>query len=355
MRKVLYYAVMALVASSVMVACEKDNNGDDNGGGNGGGTTVRLAVPQLSIVDTTDNGIVVGWAEIANAATYDVVLNDDEANMISVSETQYEVLTPEGGTYRVRVRSVPAEGSEYTESQWSATLEFSVRAASGEIPAEYQPWIGFWTVSSDKSVKWAPDPANPQYVSPQIVDEPKTAEVEFYYSPDALQDESGNPVGCAIMVGWSDLEVSTGSELPIFSMLDENGGLGLYTGFSVAQLEDGSYLGPLGICTVDGELTIVSGQYPAFTMNLSGETATATPYSGKLSDERPFTVNALDFFSYAASGGDVGVFTEAVSMAGTITMTKSANQSAARFACSFDELESFSAEAFGVARSVNAK
>ena len=42
-------------------------------------------------------------------------------------------------------------------------------------------------------------------------------------------------------------------------------------------------------------------------------------------------------------------------MAGTITMTKSANQSAARFACSFDELESFSAEAFGVARSVNAK
>ena len=196
MRKVLYYAVMALVASSVMVACEKDNNGDDNGGGTGGGTTVRLAVPQLSIVDTTDNGIVVGWAEIANAATYDVVLNDDEANMISVSETQYEVLTPEGGTYRVRVRSVPAEGSEYTESQWSATLEFSVRAASGEIPAEYQPWIGFWTVSSDKSVKWAPDPADPQYVSPQIVDEPKTAEVEFYYSPDAIQDESGNPIGC---------------------------------------------------------------------------------------------------------------------------------------------------------------
>ena len=127
MKRVLIYALAAFALSSFMVSCDKEEKTPD---------PQALGVPKLSLADTTATSVTVKWDAVENAASYEVMLDNDEANLIPVTGTEYELATPEEGTYTVKVRALPAEGENYLTSEWSEPIEYELK---GEEPDPDEP------------------------------------------------------------------------------------------------------------------------------------------------------------------------------------------------------------------------
>lgn len=127
MKRVLIYALAAFALSSFMVSCDKEEKTPD---------PQALGAPKLSLADTTATSVTVKWDAVENAASYEVMLDNDETNLIPVTGTEYELATPEEGTYTVKVRALPAEGENYLTSEWSEPIEYELK---GEEPEPDEP------------------------------------------------------------------------------------------------------------------------------------------------------------------------------------------------------------------------
>ena len=122
-----------------------------------------------------------------------------------------------------------------------------------------------------------------------------------YNSGEAVQMET-----IATVANNGDLKLMTGVEVQMY------GEHGMITWCGFSAFEDGWYR--------------VGGEYPAYTLKIGNDknTATGTPYSGKLSDESPFTTGAYEIAIIAANGGGMQFYTDNTtgSLSGNWTLTK---------------------------------
>ena len=96
-------------------------------------TYVRGEVPTISkptdlnVTDITMNSAVVSWD--SDAKVFELCINNDESNLISVSDNSYELTNLVAGTsYEVKVRAVSAD----MRSQWSETVSFTTLLCAPE-------------------------------------------------------------------------------------------------------------------------------------------------------------------------------------------------------------------------------
>lgn len=92
MKKFLIMIIAILLITSLAVTLVACTDYDDEG-------RVVLKTPSLTV-----NGNTVSWNSVKNAEKYGIVLNDDEANEITLTGTTYTVIL--GGTNTIRVRAI---------------------------------------------------------------------------------------------------------------------------------------------------------------------------------------------------------------------------------------------------------
>lgn len=297
MRKILYYAGMALIATSVLVACNQDDVGKTPDTPGGGGGTVRLAVPQPSFTDTTETSVTVTWEAIPNAASYTYALNGTEG---TTTEPQYVIETPNTGDYSFRVKAVPAEGStEYTESQWSPTITYNFQGfSSGPVEALSQ-WFGTYTVTSEYGILAQSD-ATQQGVAISKVSESVTLNITISEYPY----EGGDSI--AYITGWSSwasagCEGWEGESIPGWGMIDTDGNLYFLTDQNIGELTDGIdgvwlVMGYVNSPDYTGYSTITGTGY-GFVMTRDGDNVSVViPEDAELSDGGTFAYEAVDIF-----------------------------------------------------------
>ena len=109
MKRVLIYVFAVFALSSLLMSCDKDENTPDPS---------VLGTPELRLADTSATSVTVEWDAVENAASYEYTVNDGEPQ--PVTETSVQISTPEAGTYTVKVRALPEEGSEeFQPSDWA--------------------------------------------------------------------------------------------------------------------------------------------------------------------------------------------------------------------------------------------
>lgn len=92
MKKFLIMIIAILLITSLAVTLVACTDYDDEG-------RVVLKTPSLTV-----NGNTVSWSSVKNADKYGIVLNDDEANEITITGTTYTVVL--GGTNNIKVRAI---------------------------------------------------------------------------------------------------------------------------------------------------------------------------------------------------------------------------------------------------------
>ena len=299
MRKILYFAGMALMATLALASCKDDNGKDD--GGNGGGGAQRLAVPQLVLSDTTETSVTVSWGAIENAATYTYVFNNGEE--ASTAETSFIMETPEAGEYTFRVKAVPAEGSEeYTDSQWSSTITYVFKGEVQQPEGDLAQWIGTYSGTSTHVVNITSG------AQPTLSETPKNFELTFTASEDP---------NTLYVFGLSQLVDTDGNAWPMYAQLiqDETGQVG------ICILADATELPAIGTGGNNGEYDIIgmgiyqSGEDPAtiawvtglqwsFAFFLDGDNYVSYAARGYFNEDGTdtFTVIATDLFSIGNDG-----------------------------------------------------
>lgn len=107
MKKFLIMLIAILLITSLTVALVACVDYDDEG-------RVILKTPKLTV-----NGNAVSWSSVKNADKYGIVINDDEANEIIITGTNYTVIF--GGTNNVRVRAI-GDLKKYGYSAYSSNV-----------------------------------------------------------------------------------------------------------------------------------------------------------------------------------------------------------------------------------------
>ena len=288
MKRIFYFAAMALAACAVMVSCEKEQTTTK---------TNRLATPQVTAT-VGETEVSVSWEAIENAVSYEWTLNDGEAT--SITTTSFAIpmtdLTP--GDYTVSVVAYPEEGSEYQESR-PGIGTFVIPEEEIEPSEGILAWEGVYTLTSTHTMKIA---VEGQYIAPTYVESPCTRELTISAYP---YDDS-----LAIVYGLSDLTLldPDNNEFPAyaFAKLTPDNRLELKTTESEdymlgqAQFQDGTtgdlYFFALtwnAEAEAGKEFGIVSGG-PTFILENNGSAINGTPYSGQLTTGESFTVAATD-------------------------------------------------------------
>lgn len=308
MRKILYFAGMALMATLALASCKDDNGKDD--GGNGGGGAQRLAVPQLVLSDTTETSVTVSWGAIENAATYTYVFNNGEE--ASTAETSFIMETPEAGEYTFRVKAVPAEGSEeYTDSQWSSTISYVFKGSVVAPTEGLSKWFGTYTLTSTATaIMGVSDDGSS--LEPGYEPTPLTREITImpYEYDDSvalvlgltelvLQDQDGNQ-----MSGFHYARLLPSGELSIRADYDPmgKGADGMYC-IAALTFQDGSTAYAYAAAIIDMmNLSFVGEMDYSFVLIEENGEIVGLPVSGTLSGGDPFTVQATDIFAFDDSG-----------------------------------------------------
>lgn len=179
------------------------------------------------------------------------------------------------------------------------------------------PWLGTWNISSSQSFAWVA--GNEGYVNPQLSNTPKSGTITISADPST---QNG-----VIIEGWSGIAQMRDLGWDTAYGIIEEGNLVLYNNVVLAQASETQVIGWYAYSIIDNEsYGYVNGDYPCYTLSLNGNTATGTPYSGILSDDRPFNVISYDIYALTntGSGYSIGVYhqTGDASYAGTITLTK---------------------------------
>lgn len=323
MKRIFYFAAMALAVCAVMVSCEKEQTTTK---------TNRLKAPQVTAT-VGETEVSVSWEAIENAVSYEWTLNDGEAT--SITTTSFAIpmtdLTP--GDYTVSVVAYPEEGSEYQESR-PGIGTFVIPEEEIEPSEGILAWEGVYTLTSTHTMKIANGEGNA--VVPTYVESPCTRELTISAYP---YDDS-----LAIVYGLSDLTLvdPDNNEFPAFAFakLTPDNNLELKTTESEdyvlgqAQFQDGTtgdlYFFALtwnAEAEAGKELGIVSGG-PTFILENNGSAINGTPYSGQLATGESFTVAATDVF--ARVGNDVYFMASPTDLpGGSWTLTKTSEISSA--------------------------
>ncbi len=321
MRKVLYFAGMALVAASVLVACEKDP-GEDNGNG---GDVVRLAIPQPSFTDTTETSVTVAWAAVENAASYTYMLNNEEN---TTTETSVVIETPEAGDYTFRVKSVPAEGStEFAESQWSSTITYEYKGQVQDPSEGISEWLGTYTLTSSHTMNVILTEAD---------------EIEVTYNPQPLTREitiapyDYDP-NFALVSGLSDIELQDQSgntfPAPAYATLSEDGSefwlIGYAEGFEVGSVSFQGDETPYPMYffgfTYDQSFGIIMSDV-TFILTRDGDSIKAVGNAGSLTDGSQFQIVAVDIMALTGSSSVNWLSYPTELPGGTWTLEKTSDQ-----------------------------
>lgn len=182
--------------------------------------------------------------------------------------------------------------------------------------ADLAQWLGTWNISSSQSFAWG---ADGEFVAPQLSNTQKSGTITISADPST---QNG-----VIIEGWSGIAQMRDIGWDTAYGIIEEGNLVLYNNVVLAQASETQVIGWYAYSIIDNEsYGYVNGDYPGYTLSLNGNTATGTPYSGILSDDRPFNVISYDIYALTntGSGYSIGVYhqTGDASYAGTITLTK---------------------------------
>lgn len=92
------------------------------------GTAGAISKPtNLAVIEVTDNSAKLSWTDNASASNWQICLNDDETDLISVTENPYTLTDLTASTaYTAKVRAVVGDNT----SSWSNPVSFSTTAVA---------------------------------------------------------------------------------------------------------------------------------------------------------------------------------------------------------------------------------
>lgn len=216
--------------------------------------------------------------------------------------------------------------------------ETATTAAAPDASEDIEAWVGTWNITSTKSFQWVED-TQTGYVNPEISDTPKSGTLTIEYDPQYP--------GSVVVRGFSGVTSLKEAGYDMNLATIENGNLVLNNEFQIAQSQEGSILGWYTYCDIiygnnQSTASFITGQFPAFTFTLSGNTATSTPGTGSISiDGSNGTFTVVSYDLYEISGMNVSIYhsTTDTSYAGDITLTKTTSSVAPRQAKLFDKAQ----------------
>lgn len=246
-----------------------------------------------------------------------VKYNDTETPVTECTFTQ-EV---EPGSYVVAVKATTADPEKYTDSEYA---EITVTVEAGSTPVTDGTWYGMWEVSSTKTISFDQSATN-------MLDTPTKKEVEI---------TDGEQAGTYFILGWTAMTYTDESPVPgvlvnladAGAPTDNENDLGFFNNVEIASA--GSY-GEVptwcAFCEYNGSYTFVTGDYPAFTLDINDDFSGAgmIAYEGELSSGGAFKVVGIDVFGLTDT--DVYLYGEfpIEFPAGDFSMRKTANASSA--------------------------
>lgn len=324
MKRIFYFAAMALAACAVMVSCEKKQDNKPNTDIDQPGEVTKLATPQVSVEIDGDN-IVVSWEAVENAGSYSYVFDAEAAQTTTETTVTRPASDYEAGSqHTVLVTALPAEGDDAHTASNAGVCNFTMPGVSTDPVdpvGELAEWLGTYTLTSTgsvtftlngNSVDFSYNPSDP--VTLEISMEPSSnAEVLFVYGLSGLGVDY--PLAASLFTDQQTGEVFLG-------LLAED--------VTIMQDNEGNYIGGYPICQLsDGSLTFVSGC--PYTFVFDPETLKSEALDGELDAGTTFTVVATDLFG--ADGQYISIYYSNYPVtipAGEFTLEKSSASAPAR-------------------------
>lgn len=317
MKNFLYSMVCLSALAFTFSACSEDKNDDPQNPGGGGTDPVQLTTPAVTATGG-EGQFTAQWAAVENATSYTIQYGDKEEKTTETTITKKNVAA---GDYTIRVKAT-TDKAGYIDSEWGQATVTVTESQGGGVSDG--TWTGTWTVTSSQTLSF--EVQNNQ-VQESITDTPK--EFEIYIEEVDLQ---GQPA--LQFTGWSILTDQDGNAFPGIALAEEGtNNLQLVAGISFGEAgtgEDGEPVEALWapVCESNGQITWVTGQFPAYTFVMDGDNAAGTAYEGQLDSGQTFKVKAFDIFGL----GNYIYFMAELPFelpAGDMTMVKTANASGA--------------------------
>lgn len=299
-------------------------------------TSATIGVPSdltftITVTDVTYNSANVNILPSDMSASYtffvgyqsdiDSYTTPEEYVAAMIAQNGFDIYTGEqGGTI-----SQLTQNTEFVavacgiDNSGTVTSEVAVESFTTETaPAdtELDKWVGEWTATFEKTLVWT---EGAQYLETSVEDRPMTRTLTMEINPDDPQQ--------LLIYGWTVLD----DAVPAFAMTAEDGvSLAVYSGYQVGDADSQGFAPTwAGTSELNGQVTLITGQYPAYTLTLNGEEATSTLYEGQLQDQTPFTTLGLEI--YALGSGQYSIYAETLPLeqpVGNVTLTKNAASSA---------------------------
>lgn len=337
MKKIFYYAAMALAVSAVMVSCEKKNEDTPEPS-----KKVRLATPEVTATVDAENGVVtVEWGKVENAVSYEYKVDAGTETPSTELSFTLNVADLKAGDHTVEVKAIPAEDSEeYNESNWgSASFTIEENTEPVEPSEDLKEWLGTYTVTATRQVELY---QGAEYIEMKMVEDPMNFEITIEPSTDP---------NYVFVYGLSVADPQVPAVAAIFSDSEtkEPVGLGLFVETQpIAEDQDGNEIAFYPIFEgVDKYVGIVTGCPYSFIFINDGSSIKSVAYKGSFDEEQTdtFTVVATDIMS--TSGGSIWLYYDSFPQrlpAGEFTLVKGGSGVSAHNAANFN---AFSGRVFG--------
>lgn len=321
MKKIFYYAAMALAVSAVMVSCEKKNEDTPEPS-----KKVRLATPEVTATVDAENGVVtVEWGKVENAVSYAYKVDAGTETPSTELSFTLNVADLKAGDHTVEVKAIPAEDSEeYNESNWgSASFTIEENTDPVEPSEELKAWLGTYKASSTMKLEFT---EGAEYIEIGKKEEP----MEF-----TVTIEPSNNAELVLIYGLSGIQ-----DIPALGGIvkDQKGntGLGIITEQPFIDLGDGTSAPWLAIGEIsggsnDGAISYITGGVEvAYYFPTDASPLTSVASSGDLQNGGKFTIVAADAAMQSSQG--IGLLYPSYPVylpAGEITLEKQADAPAA--------------------------
>lgn len=285
----------------------------------------------ITVTDVTYNSVNVNILPSDMSASYTFFVGyQSDFNSFTTPEEYVEAMIAQNGfdVYTGEQGGTISQLNQNTEfvavacgidNSGTVTSEVAVKSFATETaPAdtELDKWVGEWTATFEKTLVWT---EGSKYLEPSVEDRPMTRTLTMEINPDDPQQ--------LLIYGWTVLD----DAVPAFAMTAEDGvSLAVYSGYQVGDADSQGFAPTwAGTSELNGQVTLITGQYPAYTLTLNGEEATSTLYEGQLQDQTPFTTLGLEI--YALGSSQFTIYAETLPLeqpVGNVTLTKNAASSA---------------------------
>lgn len=313
MKNFLYSMVCLSALAFTFSACSEDNNDDSQNPNDNPNTPVQLTTPAVTATGG-EGQFTAQWAAVENATSYTVQYGDKEEKTTETTITKKVA----AGDYTIRVKAT-TDKAGYIDSEWGQATATVTEPQGGSVSDG--TWTGTWTVTSTQTLAFDSQGME------SITDTPK--EFEIY-----IEEVDLNGQAALQFTGWSILIDQDGNAFPGIALAEEGtNNLQLVAGISfgsVGQGQDGEEVEAMWapVCESNGQITWVTGQFPAYTFVMDGDNAAGTAYEGELQSGSTFKVKAFDIFglgNYIYFLGELPFELPA----GDMTMVKTANAAGA--------------------------